>query len=110
MNRKDFISAINDSFHVLGNQTKLQIFLKILQEGCDCDIDSQRGFTGNCVTSIMDELNLPQSTVSSYLKDLQKAGLIECKKNGKFVHCRPKREALVNLKSFIDSSLSQLKY
>lgn len=79
-----------------------------MEEGCDCDLDTQQGYTGNCVTGVMEELKLPQSTVSTYVKELEKGGLIECQKNGKYVYCRPKKEGLIVLKSFIDSSLSQL--
>ena len=109
MKRQQFYNSISRSMDLLGNPLRLEIFLKILAEGCDCDINTQKGFSGNCVSGVMDDLKLPQSTVSSYLKDLEDGGLIECKKNGKFVYCKPNREALVALKSFIDSSLSQLR-
>lgn len=110
MKRKQIFEKISRSFELLGNSLRLNIFLKILSEGCDCDIDTQKGYTGNCVTGVMKELRIPQSTASSYIKDLENGGLIECKKNGKYVYCRPKREALIALKSFIDGSISQLRY
>ncbi len=108
--REEFFGEVSRSFELLGNHLRLKIFLKILAEGCDCDINTQRGYSGNCVTGIMEDLKLPQSTVSSYIKDLSYGGLIHCSKNGKYVYCRPSKQALINLKSFIDSSLSQLKY
>lgn len=110
MKRAHFFSKINKAFELLGNPLRMKIFLKILQEGCNCDINSQSGYTGNCVTGIMKDLKLPQSTVSSYLKDLQNAGIIECAKNGKYLYCRPNKETMIALKSFIDSALSQIKY
>jgi len=110
MKRVEFIQKINRAFELLGNPLRLKIFLKILSEGCDCDINSQSGYTGNCVTGIMKDLKLPQSTVSTYIKDLQNAKIIDCSKNGKYLYCRPNKEAIVNLKSFIDSALSQIKY
>ncbi|MBI4009060.1 winged helix-turn-helix transcriptional regulator [Candidatus Roizmanbacteria bacterium] len=110
MKRKELFENIAKSFELLGNPLRLQIFLKILSEGCDCDIDTQKGFTGNCVTGVMKDLKIPQSTASSYIKDLERGGLIECKKNGKYVYCRPKRETLLSLKSFIDTGISQLRY
>lgn len=110
MKRKEVIDQVNRAFELLGNPLRLKIFLKILSEGCDCDIESQSGYSGNCVTGVMKELGLPQSTVSTYIKELADGGLIECKKNGKFLYCRIKRKTLILLKSFIDSSISQLKY
>lgn len=110
MKRSQFFNKINKAFELLGNPLRLKIFLKILSEGCDCDINSQSGYTGNCVTGIMKDLKLPQSTVSSYIKDLQDAKIIDCSKNGKFLYCRPNKETMINLKSFIDSALLQIKY
>lgn len=110
MKRTELLEQVNRSFELLGNPLRLKIFLKILSEGCDCDLNQQEGFTGNCVSSIMRELNLPQSTVSTYIRDLADAGLVECQKKGKFLYCRPRREALVNLKSFIDAALAQIKF
>ena len=107
MKRQQFYHSVSRSMDLLGNPLRLQIFLKILQEGCDCDINTQKGFSGNCVSGVMDDLKLPQSTVSSYIKDLEDGGLIECKKNGKFVYCRPNKEALVALKSLSNSSRSK---
>lgn len=110
MKRQEAIDQVNRAFEVLGNPLRLRIFLKILNEGCDCDIEEQKGFTGNCVGGIVEELSIPQSTASTYIKSLADAGLIECKKNGKYLHCRPNREVLLNMKSFIDSCISQLRY
>lgn len=109
MKRAAFYKTVQKSFDLLGNPLRFKIFLKIVEEGCDCDLDTQQGYTGNCVTGVMEELKLPQSTVSTYIKELEKGGLIECKKNGKYVYCKPKKEGLIALKSFIDSSLSQLR-
>lgn len=107
MSKTDTLKSVQQVFDVLGNPIRFQIFLKVLEEGCDCDLDTQRGYKGNCVSAIMKDLNLPQSTVSSYLKDLENWGVIECKKNGKYLYCKPKKDTLVTLKSFIDSALAQ---
>lgn len=109
MKRSELFDTVGKSFELLGNPLRLKIFLRILSEGCDCDINEQSGFQGNCVTGVMKELNIPQSTASTYIKDLENGGLIECRKNGKFVYCKPKRETLIALKSFIDSTVSQVR-
>ncbi len=109
MNRRQTLKTVQQAFDLLGNPLRFAIFMKIAQQGCDCDLDSQKGYTGNCVTGVMRELHIPQSTASSYIKDLTDWGLIECKKNGKFVYCRPKKDTLIAMKSFINSCLAQSK-
>lgn len=109
MKREQFFLKISKAFELLGNPLRMKIFLKILSEGCDCDINSQSGYTGNCVSGIMKDLRLPQSTASTYIKDLESAGIIDCNKNGKYLYCRPNKETMITLKSFIDSALSQIK-
>ena len=108
MKREDALKKVQQAFDLLGNPIRFQIFLKIAREGCDCNLDSQVGYAGNCVSGVMKDLGLPQSTVSSYLKDLENWGLIECQKNGKFLYCRVKKETLILLKGFIDSCLSDI--
>lgn len=110
MKREEMIGKVGRAFELLGNPLRLKIFLKVLSEGCDCDLDAQEGFAGNCVSSVMKDLDLPQSTVSTYLKDLAEGGLIECRKKGKFLYCRPSRQGLIAMKSFVDGALAQVKF
>lgn len=109
MKRQEALKTVQNAFDLLGNPLRFSIFLKIAEQGCDCDLDSQKGYSGNCVTGVMKGLKIPQSTASSYIKDLENWGLIECKKNGKFVYCRPRKDTLIVMKSFIDSCLAQTK-
>lgn len=106
MKRQQTLKTVQEAFDVLGNPLRFAIFMKIAREGCDCDLDSQKGYTGNCVGGVMRDLKIPQSTASSYINDLSIWGLIECKKNGKFLYCRPKRETFIAMKGFIDSVLT----
>ena len=110
MKRAEKLSKISRAFELLGNPLRFRIFLKVLEEGCDCNFEKQSSVASNCVSSLMKELNMPQSTVSTYLKDLADAELIECEKQGRFLYCRPNRETLVLIKSFVDSSLSQINF
>ncbi len=100
---------LQECFSRLGNPLKMEIFLKIAQEGCECDLDQQQGYEGNCVSAIMEDLNLPQSTASMYIKDLRDSGLIKCQKRGKFLYCKPNIETLRQLKSLIDGILTQME-
>ncbi len=105
MNKQLTFKTVQQAFDLLGNPLRFAIFMKIAEQGCDCDLDSQKGYSGNCVTGVMKDLKIPQSTASSYIKDLENWGLIECKKNGKFLYCKPKKETLITMKSVIDSCL-----
>lgn len=109
MTRITTLKAVQEAFDILGNPLRFQIFLKVLQKGCDCNLDDQSGYKGNCVSAIMKDLKLPQSTVSSYLKDLENWQLITCQKNGKYLYCKPKKDTLVLLKSFIDNAVKEVK-
>lgn len=109
MNKNQAFTSIQEAFSVLSNPYRFEIYLKILKEGCDCDINAQQGYTGNCITSIVESLQLPQSTVSTYIGQLKAAGLIDCQKNGKFVHCKPNKGSLAIIKGFIDSAINQIK-
>ncbi|MBI3343261.1 winged helix-turn-helix transcriptional regulator [Candidatus Gottesmanbacteria bacterium] len=106
MKKHEVYKTIQQAFDLLGNPLRFTIFLKIAEQGCDCDLDSQKGYSGNCVSGVMKDLHIPQSTASSYIKDLENWGLIECRKNGKFLYCKPKRETLIVMKSFINGVLS----
>ena len=108
--RQKFYFRVQRAMELLGNPIRQKIFLRLIAEGCDCDIENQTGYSGNCVKGIMKELKLPQSTVSTYIKDLIDGEVIECSKNGKYVYCRPKKETLIALKSFVDGGLSRLTY
>ncbi len=110
MKKEEFLTSVGRAFELLGNPLRMRIFLHILKSGCDCDIATQEGETGNCISGIVKDLSLPQSTVSTYIKDLADGGLVECKKRGKFCYCRPNRETLVALKTFVDSAIKQVKY
>lgn len=109
MKRVEFFAQLSRCFDLLGNPLRLKIFMRILSQGCDCDLSEQNGETGNCVSGIMKDLKLPQSTVSAYIKDLAAGGLVECAKKGKFLYCRPSKEALIAIKSFADGALNQIK-
>lgn len=104
------IAKISRSFELLGNPLRLRIFMTIVSQGCDCDIKQQDGITGNCISGIMKELDLRQSTVSTYIKDLTAAGLVECQKRGRILYTRPSKAGLIQLKAFLDGVISQLRF
>lgn len=110
MSKKELECKMSRVFEVLGNPLKYKIFLKVFESGKNCNLPKQEGHTANCVSGLMKELDLPQSTVSMYMKDLEEAELIECIKKGKFLYCRPNKKTLLEVKEFTDNLLNQLHY
>ena len=69
------IDAIEETYRALGDSTRLRI-LTLLADGevCVCDIH--------------DTLRLPQPTVSRHLAYLRRAGLVEARREGTWMHYR----------------------
>lgn len=109
MSKSKFLTSMCQIFEILSNPLRMQIFLSVLSSGCDCDIKSQQGKTGNCVSGIMKELDLPQSTVSTYLKDLEKVGLIQSNKKGKYLYCAPSEKALIQIQNFVEGARKKIR-
>lgn len=82
----------------LSNKGRLEVFKYISQTCCECD-ESKGLENGNCVTSISKALNIPQPTVSNYIKSLLKSGLITNKRKGKniYFYAKDKSEEILKL-------------
>lgn len=78
--------GLSPAFKALGNETRLRIFIEILEEACECDLEADEIATGNCVTSIAEKLAIPQPTVSNHVRVLEEVGLLESHKIGTNVY------------------------
>jgi ArsR family transcriptional regulator, arsenate/arsenite/antimonite-responsive transcriptional repressor len=58
-----------------------------------------------CVCHLIDVLHLPQSTVSRHLGVLRNAGLVQTRRDGKWVHYRVTGEAAASLSPFVRANL-----
>jgi ArsR family transcriptional regulator len=77
---------IAELFKALGNQQRLNIFLKLAESCCqqvDCDPENE----GVTVSTLAAGEELALSTVSHHLRELMRAGLINKSKSGKSVYC-----------------------
>lgn len=100
-----------DIFKALANEKRLQIlhWLKEPEEhfgpqGLHIpDGDSFDG--GVCVGSICEKAGVSQSTISSYLDQMQRAGLLESRRYGKWTYYRRNEETLSDLARYIDDVL-----
>jgi ArsR family transcriptional regulator len=74
-NMKDRLATLERTFQALGDQTRLRI-LALLATG------------EVCVCYIHESLDLPQPKVSRHLAYLRRAGLVDARKDGLWVHYR----------------------
>ena len=61
------------------------------------------GWGGACVGTVWEKSGLSQSTVSSYLKSMQQAGLLESRRHEKWTYYRVSEEAVKRLRDYIGS-------
>ena len=73
MNKEELINSVSHAFELLGNPLRMQIFLRILEQGCDCNIDEQEGTTVSQAAAL---LGLKSTSLSRMLNQLEKSGLI----------------------------------
>lgn len=95
MNNNNEVLA--EYFTALSNPIRLAIYQQILVEACNCDMRKKTKPSGNCVTSIASDLDLPQPTVSNHVKVLQAVGLIKTVKVGTKVYQFADKQAAKNL-------------
>lgn len=79
-------------FKALADENRLQI-LELLLEGEKCA----------CV--LLDELHIAQSTLSHHMKILVDAGLVDYRKEGKWMHYTINAQAKLSLKTSLDCYL-----
>lgn len=60
---------------------------------------------GICVGDIQEKANLSQSTVSQYLAMLQKVGLLESERQGKWTYYRRNEEKIQELAAYLKGEL-----
>ena len=74
-----------ESFKALGDEKRLALLLAIASHD---DV---------CACKLIDRIDVSQSTLSRHLSILSRAGLVETRKEGKWVHYTANREALRQL-------------
>lgn len=76
-------------FKALASEQRLRLFLMIMENCCGKVDGYEKAFTDACEC-----LPIGRSTVSHHLKELQKAGLITCEREGQSMRCRVNKRAL----------------
>jgi ArsR family transcriptional regulator len=95
-------------FKALGNPARLQIMQWLKDPEAhfgEYEPIADRRAVGVCVTHIQAKAGLAQSTVSSYMSTLERAGLVRPTRVGKWTHYRRDEERLARLAQAIGTTL-----
>lgn len=92
----------------LGNEARLQIVLWLREPNANFPVqgehlppDDHPSPGGVCVGDIQQKAGLSQSTTSSYLACLQRAGLVTSERHGKWTYYRLERESIEALANYL---------
>jgi len=93
-------------FHALANPHRLQIF-NILSGCCEpgsgCTTDEMLSC---CVGDLNEQLDIASSTVSHHLKELNRAGLLHMKREGKQIFCSVNQDMLLEIQNLFGNTLA----
>lgn len=94
-------------FKALSNESRLQI-LQWLKEPENHftpheGVDMRK--IGVCVSQVTDKLNMTQSTASQYLSILQRAGLIQTERIGKYTYYKRDEKNIRKIAAFFNGEL-----
>ncbi|MEP9382488.1 metalloregulator ArsR/SmtB family transcription factor [Nocardioides sp. KR10-350] len=95
-------------FKALGNPARLQIMQWLKDPDAhfgDYAAIADRRSVGVCVTHIQAKSGLAQSTVSSYMSTLERAGLVRSTRVGKWTHYRRDEERVEQLAGQIGTTI-----
>ena len=105
--RNESISRYRLMFGALANQSRLQIF--DILSGCCTDNaykDKKADITACCVGDLGQKLKIAPSTLSHHLKEMNRAGLIDMRRDGKQVYCSINQETLQEIRNLFSISQS----
>ncbi len=91
----------------LSNQTRVDIlfWLKIPEKNFPPHLELGHFNYGVCLVYIKNKADLSQSTISQYMSQLQKSGLVDSKRIGKWTYFKRNEE---NIKKYVDYLANQL--
>ncbi|WP_454191123.1 ArsR/SmtB family transcription factor [Paenibacillus sp. Marseille-Q7038] len=96
-------------FKALSNEARLKILYWLKDPTTHFDTTRQgveeMNEVGVCVSQIRDKLGMNQSTTSQYLATLQRAGLVEATRIGKWTYYKRNEQLIHELANFIGTKL-----
>lgn len=104
--RNENISRYSSLFGALANQNRLQIY-DILSGCCTEESScSTPDLLSCCVGELGKQLDIAPSTLSHHLKELNRAGLVDMKREGKQVYCSINQETLADIRNLFGNNQS----
>lgn len=95
------IKKLSKAFRALSNPNRLEIFMKLFRES---RLDIAKGRVHDCfLTPLLANLKVGAPTISHHVKELENAGLIHTRKEGKQLACSVNPEMLKLLRDALDS-------
>jgi DNA-binding transcriptional ArsR family regulator len=96
------------AFQALSNPLRLQLLLWLREPEQNFVLDGAIADpieVGVCVSHIRAKVGLAQSTVSAYMAELQRAGLVQATRVGKWTHYKRDEQAIAELVAVIGHTL-----
>lgn len=101
-------SELVEAFKALGNPVRLQIMQWLKEperQFAEYEPIGDRQVVGVCVSHIQAKSGLAQSTVSGYMATLERAGLVQSTRVGKWTHYRRNEGRLEQLAGAVSTDL-----
>lgn len=98
------LSTLAEMFKALSNPHRLALFNRLLTccaPGTVCDADAEAHFN---VGQLGEGVDIAPSTLSHHLKELNRAGLIQMRRNGKQVECWVEPTILEHISAFFNQT------
>jgi ArsR family transcriptional regulator len=92
-------------FKALSNESRVEILKAVYKAGVSGIYEDKKLCceTCSCMGDIVKKLGLAPSTISHHTKELVRAGLIRCERDGQFIRLIPNPEALEVIGSFANT-------
>ncbi|MGW4407846.1 ArsR/SmtB family transcription factor [Nonomuraea sp. NPDC004702] len=101
-------SELSDALRALANPTRLQLLTWLREPERHFSLEgaiADPAEVGVCVTHIQARVGLAQSTVSAYLSELQRAGLVRATRVGKWTHYKRDERRIAQLVATLGRTL-----
>ncbi|WP_326568742.1 metalloregulator ArsR/SmtB family transcription factor [Amycolatopsis rhabdoformis] len=93
------------ALRALANPVRLQLLSWLREPAQHFPLDGGVLDVGVCVSHLQAKAGLAQSTVSAYLAELERAGLVRSTRVGKWTHYRRDEERIASLVSVLGQTL-----
>lgn len=89
----------------LASSPRMRILEVLREKGIRCEDPENCDLSERCcnVGELAEDLELSQPTISHHLRELRRAGFVECEKDGRTLYCSIREEKFRDLAEFLKS-------